>query len=261
MAVQARDGTAAAVRRTIHRKENAVTTYVRRLLWIPLLLLLTAPAFGAAPPDVGPLVGANCTDITNPVANQTWCFQQSDGTLRVYDGVSWILASTFTKHVTEDGAACNITTTDTTSVQTSLDRLTPGIHLSFEGLHDRCKITSALRVGTNGWNLDFGATGFPPSTGVGPVLWWQGAADGTVFETQGSRWELINRLAIDGGGTAGIGYNLINAPGAEPRNVTSENVLDRPFITDVAGRLASDCRSEMATPRPAFAAFRSVPRN
>jgi hypothetical protein len=65
---------------------------MKRLLWIAAILLAIplwcTPGHGAI--QVGPLVRANCTDITAPVEDKTWCFQQSDGQLYVRHGGAWI---------------------------------------------------------------------------------------------------------------------------------------------------------------------------
>lgn len=54
-----------------------------------LVALFVAPTSAEAAGGLGTFRVANCTDITAPVANQTWCFQQSDGQIYVWDGASW----------------------------------------------------------------------------------------------------------------------------------------------------------------------------
>ena len=61
----------------------------RLLLVCALIILASTPSHGAAPPTTGPITKALCSSITNPVANKTWCFQQSDGGLYVYQATGW----------------------------------------------------------------------------------------------------------------------------------------------------------------------------
>jgi hypothetical protein len=63
---------------------------LRRYLLLSSLLLaasLAIPALVQA--QEGLFIRNACTDITSPVTNRSFCFQQSDGTLRVWNGSAW----------------------------------------------------------------------------------------------------------------------------------------------------------------------------
>ncbi len=61
---------------------------MKRLYALLFSLLLTTAAYGATP-STGLFVRSNCTTITGPVINQTWCLDTSTGLLKVYNGATY----------------------------------------------------------------------------------------------------------------------------------------------------------------------------
>lgn len=62
---------------------------MKRRWLLPLLMLLASPA-AAAVSDIGAFTRPVCTTITNPVANNTWCFDTTAGALKVWTGSAWV---------------------------------------------------------------------------------------------------------------------------------------------------------------------------
>ena len=62
--------------------------------WVSTLIIIcllvgTNIAFGAATPSTGLFIRSNCSTISNPVANATWCLKTTDGQLYGYNGSAY----------------------------------------------------------------------------------------------------------------------------------------------------------------------------
>ncbi len=122
----------------------------RLSILLALLLSIVAPAFGAT--DVGIYQRANCTTLTNPATGKTFCFDQTDNRLYVYDGTGWVSDTANSLGVVNVkdrrfGAKCDGVADDTVGVQAAATAA-DGKVLSFGGCSE-VKITTEISLPNN----------------------------------------------------------------------------------------------------------------
>jgi hypothetical protein len=179
------------------------------LLALCLCFSLVSPSSAA----VNLIVKNLCSNIVAPVANKTWCFQQSDGDIYVWNGAAWVTAISTTGIITPStivGTANQVTVTQTAPGQVTLS--TPDIvpktstfaGLPAAGVPGRLRIISTSAGGV--W-IDTGVAWLPLKSEIDVSL--------PPFNVSPSASSTTNstglQLAIDTANT--LGGRVVSIPG------------------------------------------------